>query len=259
MKLITWNIDSLRVRLSDFLGIVKECQPDLLCLQEIRCTNEMALKLKPEGNYSIYPCESDNLPHGGTASYCKNKPILVSSGNVTESVKQTGRVQVIYLGNCYVINIYMKNAGKSLCDFPEKKASMEWLIDFASQLDQHKPVILVGDFNAATYFKDIRRQTDRLGTTGFSPQEQELFLKLKDRGFVDTLTYKFPHENDLVKYLDDKEDKPNNLSNPPISDGFRLDYILVSDRLTNRIQSVDVLTEYKRHDSHLPLSVDIDL
>lgn len=250
VKIITVNVNGIEGYKEMFLSFLLDSQADIFCIQETRVLAEKVGILKPDG-YNNFANDTVDK-HSGCAVYYTNEPIMMSK-NFPESIGE-GRMLAVEYKGFYLINIYLPNAGDNLQSLNEKIKAMQWLTTFSQKLAAKKPTIIAGDFNVATYYKDeVRRKQHKAGA-GFNKYEQGMFKNLLQQGFSDVLTHQYKSEEELVAYLDAT-------GNDNISNRHRLDYILVTENLLDKIVSVDVHTEMQRSegDMHLPIELVLKL
>ena len=251
-KIISWNIGGLFSNRDSFLRLAGESGADFICIQESKANNQTMETLRPE-RYHVLASESERSVHQGSAIYYRNEPVLMTR-HAPPCISEEGRFQCLDYDDFCLINAYMPNAGNNKKFLSKKVKSLEWLISVAKTLDKRKPTIICGDMNVGRYYKEEVRRKARNSRSGFTSEEKHLFNQLLDLGFIDVVVHQYPNEGDIVSYLDNKSGKSD------ISDSYRLDYILVSERLKNQIISVDILTEYERHNcKHLPIELVISL
>ncbi|CAE1173311.1 APEX1 [Acanthosepion pharaonis] len=136
-----------------------------------------------------------------------------------EKHDKEGRVITAEYDSFHLVTAYIPNAGKKLVRLDYR--SKEWDVDFLEylkKLDAKKPVILCGDLNVAHKEIDLKNPKTNKKNAGFTIEEREGFTKILDSGFVDSL---------LAKDV-----------------GWRLDYFVISEKLTSKLSFAD---EYVRH------------
>ena len=248
-KIVTWNIGGIVANRELFFELTTDTKANHLCLQETKSKIATAEILTPEG-YCVFASESLRNVDRGTAIYYQETPVNMSRGSSSTVIRDEGRFQCLEYGEYYLINAYMPNSGGNRDYLDKKIQSFRFLINCDKILNERKPVVLVGDLNVGTYYKEAVGKKARNRRGGFTNEEQNLLRELLDTGFTDAVSYQYPTEYELVSHLYDRSGTQD------LAYGYRLDYILVSDRIVDRIISVDILTEYARHSSrHLPIAL----
>jgi len=255
MKIISWNVNGIRAVLKkgllDFL--VKEA-PDVLCLQEIKISDEAIrlIKLSFLG-YEVYWNPAKRPGYSGTAVLVKSdikNLIGVTNGIGKEIFDNEGRMQVLEFKNYYLLNGYFPNANSELSRLDYKLEFNKQLLKIVKLLGKKKSVIITGDYNVAHQEIDLARPKENINSPGFTPQERASMNKLIDSGFVDT----FRHINgDKIKYSWWSYRATARKRNV----GWRIDYFCVSDKLKKQVKNADILDEVMGSD-HAPVLLEID-
>jgi exodeoxyribonuclease-3 len=256
-KIITWNIEGLYTRRELFLEMANESQADIICLQEPKKDNAWLRRFRAD-YYSVFPSQAENPSHhGGSVIYFREQPIAMKNQIKNELFKFMeceGRFGILEYPSFFLINIYLPNAGNERENFENKALSFEWLNTLCSLADKQKPVIACGDFNVARYYRDEVKRREHRGTAGFDSNEILMLERFKALGFVDAVMHMYPDEKSICDYLISKSINDN------ITRFYTVDYIMVSERIADKIQSVDILIDYERHKSkHLPIEMVIDI
>jgi len=234
LKISTWNVAGLRAWIKkgglDYLQYEK---PDVLCLQEIKCSKDkLPVEIKECGykHQHYFPAKKEG--YSGVALLSKIKPIKVDLGFGIPEGKEhdaEGRVITAEFDEYFVVTTYVPNAGDKLVTLPKR---MEWdplLRSHVKKLDEIKPVILCGDLNVAHKEIDLTNPKAKIRSAGFTQEERDGFDDLLNEGFVDTYRHFYP---DLEKKYSFWSFRNGNRGK---NIGWRLDYFVTSKRLVNRI------------------------
>ncbi|BBA78398.1 MULTISPECIES: exodeoxyribonuclease III [Bacillus] len=252
MKLISWNVNGLRAVMKkiDINTYVQETEADILCLQETK-VQDGQVSLQPEG-YHAYWNYAVKKGYSGTAVFSKEKPLHVFYGLGIDDHDQEGRVITLEFENVFVVNCYTPNAKRGL---ERIEYRLQWEADFKDylqKLDRKKPVILCGDLNVAHREIDLKNPKANRKNAGFSEQEREAFSALLNAGFTDSFRYLYPDREGAYSwwsYRTNARDK---------NIGWRLDYVIVSDRLKPRISEAAICADIMGSD-HCPVEMTVDL
>ncbi|AIW39464.1 exodeoxyribonuclease III [Bacillus velezensis] len=252
MKLISWNVNGLRAVMKkiDINTYVQETEADILCLQETK-VQDGQVSLQPEG-YHAYWNYAVKKGYSGTAVFSKEKPLHVFYGLGIDDHDQEGRVITLEFENVFVVNCYTPNAKRGLERIDYR---LQWEADFKDylqKLDRKKPVILCGDLNVAHREIDLKNPKANRKNAGFSEQEREAFSALLNAGFTDSFRYLYPDREGAYSWWSYRTNaREKNI-------GWRLDYVIVSDRLKPRISEAAICADIMGSD-HCPVEMTVDL
>ncbi|MEA1007734.1 exodeoxyribonuclease III [Bacillus velezensis] len=252
MKLMSWNVNGLRAVMKkiDINTYVQETEADILCLQETK-VQDGQVSLQPEG-YHAYWNYAVKKGYSGTAVFSKEKPLHVFYGLGIDDHDQEGRVITLEFENVFVVNCYTPNAKRGLERIDYR---LQWEADFKDylqKLDRKKPVILCGDLNVAHREIDLKNPKANRKNAGFSEQEREAFSALLNAGFTDSFRYLYPDQEGAYSWWSYRTNaREKNI-------GWRLDYIIVSDRLKQRIRQAAICADIMGSD-HCPVEMTVDL
>lgn len=252
MKLMSWNVNGLRAVMKkiDINTYVQETEADILCLQETK-VQDGQVSLQPEG-YHAYWNYAVKKGYSGTAVFSKEKPLHVFYGLGIDEHDQEGRVITLEFEHVFVVNCYTPNAKRGLERIDYR---LQWEADFKDylqKLDRKKPVILCGDLNVAHREIDLKNPKANRKNAGFSEQEREAFSALLSAGFTDSFRYLYPDREGAYSWWSYRTNaREKNI-------GWRLDYVIVSDRLKQRISQAAICADIMGSD-HCPVEMTVDL
>ncbi|QQD82091.1 exodeoxyribonuclease III [Bacillus siamensis] len=252
MKLISWNVNGLRavMKKRDINTYVQETKADILCLQETK-VQDGQVSLQPEG-YHAYWNYAVKKGYSGTAVFSKEEPLHVSYGLGIDGHDQEGRVITLEFEHVFVVNCYTPNAKRGLERIDYR---LQWEADFKDylqRLDRKKPVILCGDLNVAHREIDLKNPKANRKNAGFSDQEREAFSALLNAGFTDSFRYLYPDQEGAYSWWSYRTNaREKNI-------GWRLDYVIISDRLKQRISQAAICADIMGSD-HCPVEMTVDL
>ncbi|AWK48227.1 exodeoxyribonuclease III [Bacillus velezensis] len=252
MKLISWNVNGLRAVMKkiDINTYVQETEADILCLQETK-VQDGQVSLQLEG-YHAYWNYAVKKGYSGTAVFSKEKPLHVFYGLGIDDHDQEGRVITLEFEHVFVVNCYTPNAKRGLERIDYR---LQWEADFKDylqKLDRKKPLILCGDLNVAHREIDLKNPKANRKNAGFSEQEREAFSALLNAGFTDSFRYLYPDQEGAYSWWSYRTNaREKNI-------GWRLDYVIVSDRLKQRISQAAICADIMGSD-HCPVEMTLDL
>src|SRR5438046_244550 len=186
MKITSWNINSLRKRQDRLLTWLGIAQPEIVCLQETKCTDEQfpEIVLRSAGYHSVYHGQKS---YNGVAILSKEKPRDARNGLCDEVADEHARVIAATIGNVRVFSIYAPN-GQAV-GLPAYDYKLSWYARLQNCLSKEETAELVvcGDFNVAPEDVDVHDPDLWRGAIMCSDEERTAFRRLCKAGFADTL------------------------------------------------------------------------
>jgi len=255
MDIITWNVNGIRAIVKkDFFNTIEKLNPDILCLQETKAQNkEVEKALAPlASTYHFYFNAAEKKGYSGTAILCKKKPVKIVNDMGIDAHDTEGRIQCAEYTNFYIVNVYVPNAGQQLKRLSYRK---KWDADFLTylkNLKKVKPVIVCGDFNVAHHSIDLKNDKSNYNkTAGYTQVEIDGFDTLINNGFIDSYRYLHPNDISYTYWSYRFNARARNT-------GWRIDYVLVTENIIDKINSVQILSAFMGSD-HCPVLLKIDL
>ncbi len=247
LKLISWNVNGIRsVLKKGFLDFVEKEKPDVLCLQEVKASQEQA-KIEISG-YEKYWNAPARAGYSGTAAFTKVKPLGITNGIGIPKHDGEGRVLTLEFKDFYLVNVYVPNSKRDLSRLSYRQK--EWDVDFLKylkKLEKRKPVIFCGDLNVAHKEIDLTYPKANVKNHGFTPEERAGFDKLVKAGFIDTFR-EFYKDGDHYSWWSRMGDcRKRNI-------GWRIDYFLISLPLRPRLKEAFILKKVMGSD-HCPVGI----
>ncbi len=247
MKIYSWNINGLRAVLNKgaLQSLIKQEQPDILCLQEIKARPEQVLIDLP--NYEELWNPATRPGYSGTAIFTKIKPI----NTFTKNFLDEGRILVAEFENFFLVNVYTPNSKQDLSRLELREKT--WDPDFLAllkDLEHKKPVITCGDFNAAHTEIDLARPKTNHHAAGFTDEERQGITNLINAGFVDTFRFKNPGSIRYTWWSHWGHARENNV-------GWRIDYFFISESLISNLKEAEIYENFLGSD-HCPISIEME-
>ena len=247
MKLISWNVNGLRAVLrKNFLDYLAEEAPDVLCLQETKCTPDDVEQLWPAA-YTTYWNSAEKKGYSGTAVFTKSRPLSVTQGIGVAAHDREGRVLTAEFADFWLVNAYTPNSKRELTRLAYR---LEWdraFLSYLKKLERRKPVIFCGDLNVAHTELDLANPKANVHNHGFTPEERAGFSALVKAGFVDTFREFEPGGGHYTWWSPMAGARARNV-------GWRLDYFLISAALRPRLKQAFIRTEVPGSD-HCPVGI----
>lgn len=253
MKIISYNVNGIRSAISKgLLDWLKAANPDVLCLQEIKATEEQIQKAHFEdlGYKAVYIHPAVKKGYSGVAIFSKHEPKQAVVGCGIEQYDCEGRVLRLDFEDYSVMNVYMPSGSSG--DL-RQAFKMQWLEDFhnyVNELKQDLPgLIICGDYNICHQAIDIHNPKSNANSSGFLPEEREWFGRFLESGFIDSFRHfnTEPHNYSWWSYRAGARNK--NL-------GWRIDYHLVTENLRPKLKRAAILPDAK-HSDHCPVLLEL--
>ena len=255
MKIVSWNINSLRKREERLLSWLGATQPDIVCLQETKCTDEQfpELALRGAGYHSAFHGQKS---YNGVAILSRAVPQEVRPSLCDEVEDAQARVIAATIGPVRVYSIYAPN-GQAVGS-PAYDYKLKWFARLRSCLrnesvDQHLAVC--GDFNVAPKDEDVYDPELWRGAIMCSEGERAAFEQLGEAGLIDTLRIHHS-EPGLFSWWDYR------MLAFPKNRGLRIDAILGSKALAERCTGAGIEREMrkgKEPSDHAPVWAEFSL
>ena len=250
MKLISWNVNGLRAVLrKNFLDYLADEDPDVLCLQETKCTPDDVEQLWPAA-YTTYWNSAEKKGYAGTAIFTRQRPLKISTGIGLAAHDREGRVVTAEFADFFLVNAYVPNSQRELTRLAYRQ---EWDRDFRrylKKLEQRKPVICCGDLNVAHAEIDLANPKGNVHNHGFTPEERAGFSALVKAGFVDTFREFEPGGGHYTWWSPMGGARGRNV-------GWRIDYFLISAALRPRLKQAFIRADVPGSD-HCPVGIEIE-
>lgn len=247
MKIATWNVNSLKVRLEQVKAWLAEHQPDVLCLQETKTedVNFPLDELQQAGYQVVY---SGQKTYNGVAIISKQAATDVQYG-IPEFADEQKRVLAATINGVRIVNIYVPN-GQSLDSdkFQYKlawlKALQSWLKD---ELQRYPKLALLGDYNIAPEDRDVHDPAAWVGSVLVSEPERAAFQGLQQLGLRDAFRL-FEQADKSFSWWDYR------MMGFRRNQGLRIDHILISTVLTCSACNIDrAPRKLERPSDHTPV------
>ena len=251
MKFISWNVNGLRACIGKgFQDFFDASEADFFCLQETKFSaGQLSLPLP---GYHCYWNYAEKKGYSGTAIFAREEPMSVVYGLGVPELDTEGRLITLEYPNFYLVTCYTPNAQRELARIDHRMKWDQAFRDYLTGLDEQKPVIVCGDLNVAHKEIDLKNPASNRGNAGFSDQERESFQETLDRGFTDSFRHLYPDVTGAYSwwsYMFHAREK---------NVGWRIDYFLVSNRVSAQIQEAAIRSEILGSD-HCPVELIIDI
>ncbi len=270
MRIISWNTNGLRATIKQgyFEPLFEKYQPDILCLQETKCTPEQLpeeVRNRP-GYFSYFSHPEAKKGYSGVAVYSKEKPLAVLFGLPETILKKyamhtdlygdpnaEGRLIVAEFKKFFIVNVYTPNSKRDLSRLSLRHKLWDpAFLSYCKELEKKKSVIFCGDLNVAHQPIDLARPKDNEGTHGFTKEEREGVEAIIKTDFVDIFRKLHPDTVGAYTYWDQlSHARDRNV-------GWRIDYFFISNTLVKKVKNTEILSDYYGSD-HCPIELTLDL
>jgi exodeoxyribonuclease-3 len=233
MKIATWNVNSLTVRLPQVLEWLAIHNPDVLALQEIKMMDEKfpLQALETVGYQSTF---FGQKTYNGVAILSRLSAEGVQKG-IPHFVDLQSRVIAATVGDMRIVNVYIPN-GQSP-DSDKYQYKLNWLLELTQYLKQelkaHPRLVLLGDFNIAPEDRDVYDPALWAGQVLCTDAERAYFNGFLELGLVDSLRI-LEQGPGIYSWWDYRGAAFRR------KQGMRIDHILVSQSLVNKVVDVSV-------------------
>jgi exodeoxyribonuclease-3 len=238
MKIASWNINSLRKRQDRLFAWLEAMKPDVVCLQETKCPDELfpTLALQAAGYRSAYHGEKS---YNGVAILAKSELRDVRSSFCDEVVDPQARVIATTIGRIRVFSIYAPN-GQAVGS-PAYEYKLHWYRRLKDCIAKEKTtdVVVCGDFNVAPEDIDVYDPGLWRGAIMCSNGERAAFQELCNIGLGDTL--RIHHKDDQLFTWWDYQMRAFEKNR-----GLRIDAILASEELAKKCIAAGVDREMRK-------------
>ena len=255
MKVVSWNINSLRRRQERLISWLEQTQPDVVCLQETKCTDEQfpVLDLRAAGYHSAFHGQKS---YNGVAILSKTEPGEVRPALCDEEEDPQARVIAAKIGAVRVYSIYAPN-GQAVGS-PAYDYKLKWYARLRNCLEREsreQHLVVCGDFNVAPKDEDVYDPDLWRGAIMCSEGERRAFEELCAIGLADTLRLHH-HEPGLFSWWDYR------MLSFPKNRGLRIDAILASRALAERCTATGIerdMRKGKEPSDHAPVWAEFEM
>jgi exodeoxyribonuclease III len=240
VKIATFNINNINKRLPNLLDWLKSSEPDVVCLQEIKCTGAAfpADELSSAGFGAVW---SGERSWNGVAILARGTdPVLIRNALPGNSKDRQSRYLEAAVNGIVIASIYLPNGNPQ--PGPKFDYKLDWfdrLLDHAAGLiEQDVPVILAGDYNVVPTDFDIYSVKSFVKNALLQPAPRAAFAKLVEMGWTDALRELHPDDTIFTfwSYLRNRW---------PRDAGLRLDHLLLSPAIALRLKAAGVDREVR--------------
>ena len=237
MKIISWNVNSVRARVSNILEYIKQDSPDILLIQEIKTQNENF----PYNEFNQMGYDSHvfgQKSYNGVAIISKKKVKNINTNFIKDELNQsriiTGDIE-LKKKKIKLINIYVPNGNPIDTDKYDykKKWLKKFIENIKKEISKNSNLIIAGDFNIIPEEIDVydfkRYENDALGKL----EVRKKFRELLNLGFTDVYRFKNRNKQEYTFWDYFAGSWQKNF-------GMRIDHFLLSTNLIENVSSINI-------------------
>lgn len=247
MKIISWNVNGIRaVVKKGFVGFLKKERPDILCLQEIKISDDARNKEAFDfAGYQEFWHSAKRPGYSGTMTLVRDGIKVLGEEKFPDD--EEGRVQILEFEKFYLANVYFPNANHELSRLDFKLEFNDRLLAFLKKLEKKKPIILGGDYNVAHEPIDLFHPKENEGAPGYTAEERAWMDKFLKAGFVDVFRRQHPQKVQYTWWSFRMNARARNV-------GWRIDYFCVSLYSYKLVERSFIMDEITGSD-HCPVGI----
>jgi exodeoxyribonuclease-3 len=258
MRITTWNVNSIRQRLDHLIAFLKEDEPDVLCLQEIKTQDDSFPRLEIEAaGYQVELLGQKTF--NGVAILSKQRLEDVRRGlpgdDSDEQARYLEGVVPFGAGMMRVASIYLPNGNPTGTEkYTYKLSWMDRLIQHARDLMKlEEPLVLAGDYNVIPEPRDCHDPLVWANDALFLPQTRAKFRELLNIGLTEAVRATTEADK-LYTFWDYQAGAWQK------NKGIRIDHLLLSPQATDRLVSTVVhkhMRAWEKPSDHVPVGVEL--
>ena len=257
MKIISWNVNSVRARIANIVDYIKQSKPDILLLQEIK-TQDISFPYEDFQNVGYNSYVFGQKSYNGVAIMSKQELDKINNSFIKDDLKQSRIITAelkLKKKKIELINIYVPNGNP--VDTEKYEYKKEWLKKFIlnvkKKIQKNSNILIAGDFNIIPEEIDVhdfkRYENDALGRLEIRKKYRELI----NLGFKDVYRFKNKTKQEYTfwDYFAGSWQK---------NYGMRIDHFLLSNSLIENIKSISINKKPRSKDKpsdHTPIELEI--
>lgn len=264
MKLYSWNVNGIRAVINKGAldQFIAEHDPDVLCLQETKAARDQVEIDLPQYHEHFFSAVKKG--YSGTAIFSKAPALRYIDGFPPEFIKRyevpgdvygnpndEGRIIAAEFDDYWVVTVYTPNAKRDLSRLSMRADHWDRaFLAYLKELEQTKPILVCGDFNAAHTEIDLARPKENQKSAGFTPEERQGVTNIIDAGLIDTFRAFHPDTTDAYTWWTAWGGaRARNI-------GWRIDYWFASRSLASRLKKAEIHASVMGSD-HCPVSIEL--
>ena len=256
MKVATYNINHINRRLPNLAGWLKRAKPDIVCLQELKCTDAdfPAAALRKAGYHAVW--RGQKTWNGVAILSRAGEPVLTRTALAGDANDAQSRYIEAAVDGVLIGCLYLSNGNPQ--PGPKFDYKLNWFRRLSAHarklLNENIPVVLAGDYNVAPAEIDIYPTRSWDNDALIQPQSRAAYARLVKQGWTDAIRALHPGER-IYTFWDYKRNRWSRDA------GLRLDHILLSPILAKRLTAAGVDRAERGREGasdHAPVWVELD-
>lgn len=256
MRIATFNINGVNTRLANLLGWLEKTRPDVVCLQELKATQERFPEkaLKDAGYDAVW--QGEHRWNGVAILSRVGEPVLTRRGLPGGAKDAQSRYIEAAVAGVLIGCLYLPNGNP--WPGPKFDYKLTWFERLQAHartlLDSGAPVVLAGDYNVVPTERDIYNSRSWRTDALLQPESRAAYAELVDQGWTDALLERFPGQPPWTFWQYFRQAWERDA-------GLRIDHLLLSPTLALRLRDAGVDREVrgeKRASDHAPAWIEID-
>ena len=254
MKLATFNVNGVNGRLPRLLEWLDETRPDVACLQEVKTSDPRFPidALRSAGYEAVWHGQPKH--HGVAVLARGSQPVELRRGLPGDDDDGQARYLEASIGALRMASVYLPNGN------PQPGPKFDYKLAWFERLDRHAqqlladgtPTVLAGDFNVVPTDFDIYNHRAWAWDAVMQPETRRAFDALLAQGWTDVTRHLHPRDRIYTYWVNAQAFRRNA--------GFRMDFLLVSPELRERVVATGIDTAHRGRDKpsdHAPVWVEI--
>ncbi len=254
LRLLSWNVNGIRaVHKKGFLDWFSQENPDILCLQETKASEEQLIDgLRNPPGYKSYFSSAEKKGYSGVAVYTKKEPQKIEKGFGIKKFDSEGRVLIANYEKFILLNVYYPNGKASPERLKYKLEFYDAFLKYAEGLRaKGKNLVICGDVNTAHKEIDLAHPKENETVSGFLPVEREWMDKFFGCGYVDTFRVFNKEPEQYTWWHVITRARERNI-------GWRIDYFFVNEEFRHNVKAAFIQPDVMGSD-HCPIGIEITL
>jgi exodeoxyribonuclease III len=253
VKIATWNVNSIRARVEHVTRWMREHQPDVLLLQELKGAEFPAAVFKELGYESAAVTQK---AYNGVATLSRFPIETINNALAGDKGDTHARFLDTTIADTRIVNIYLPNGNPpSSTNFAYKLAWMDRLLNQMIEWKRKKvPVVIGGDFNVIPEDIDCHKPSSWMGDALFQPEPRARYRAMLEMGFTDAFRKLHPGEIGQFTFWDYFRQAFEN------NRGIRIDHFLLSPPLASRLVSCEIDKKPRgliKPSDHAPVTIEL--
>lgn len=253
LKVASWNVNSINVRLNQVLDWFETHQIDVLALQETKV-------MDPNFPQQLFQERGLHISFSGQKTYngvaiISRSPMEHILTDIPQLEDTQRRILAATIGDLRILNLYVPNG--STVNSEKYLYKLNWLEKITEfiqlEMKEHENLIILGDFNIAPADLDVHNPTEWEGSVLVSPAERSSLQQILNLGFCDIFRHLNPNIQEYTWWDYRAASFRRNR-------GLRIDLILVTQPLLSRCQHCKIDLEPRKHQQpsdHAPLMIEL--